>query len=262
MLRSNKSIQTTIFNAFSLKHTHHWRPNSNKFSLPDSTPVHPFYEKSPPTHPRYNAPSSPKKNRISPAVDPIGHASPPHYPLPSSWSTSKRNIASVPFKNSIVHPEGVARFPSRSGRRSGGCGGIPHHPYCCSTPREGCTPGQVALCVFRRGRGRGEARTGARGRVKCIMWNGEWIGSAREGEESFDQAPLCAGKLGPFSFFFFKRDGKRDAAHFYSWTEIADTRGGNECTTILFFSRVERFRFNFFFFPRWKWTLISIDLGL
>lgn len=110
----------------------------------------------------------------------------------------------------------------------------------------------MALCVFRRGRGRGEARTGARGRVKCIMWNGEWIGSAREGEESFDQAPLCAGKLGPFSFFFFfKRDGKRDAAHFYSWTEIADTRGGNECTTILFFSRVERFRFNFFF-PRWK----------
>lgn len=261
MLRSNKSIQT-ISNAFSLKHTHHWRPNSNKFPLPDSTPVHPFYEKPPPTHPRYNAPSSPKKNRISPAVDPIGHASPPHYPLPSSWSTSKRNIASVPFKNSIVHPEGVARFPSRSGRRSGGCGGIPHHPYCCSTPREGCTPGQVALCVFRRERGRGEARTGARGRVKCIMWNGEWIGSAREGEESFDQAPLCAGKLGPFSFFFFfKRDGKRDAAHFYSWTEIADTRGGNECTTILFFSRVERFRFNFFF-PRWKWTLISIDLGL
>lgn len=204
MLCSNKSIQT-ISNAFSLKHTHHWRPNSNKFPLPDSTPVHPFYEKPPPTHPRYNAPSSPKKNRISPAVDPIGHASPPHYPLPSSWSTSKRNIASVPFKNSIVHPEGVARFPSRSGRRSGRCGGIPHHPYCCSTPREGCTPGQVALCVFRRGRGRGEARTGARGRVKCIMWNGEWIGSAREGEESFDQAPLCAGKLGPFSFFFFLR---------------------------------------------------------
>lgn len=52
-----------------------------------------------------------------------------------------------------------------------------------------------------------------------------------------------------FFFFFFKRDGKRDAAHFYSWTEIADTRGGNECTTILFFSRVERFRFNFFFPP-------------
>lgn len=43
-----------------------------------------------------------KKNRIYPAVDPIGHASPPHYPP----STSKRNIASVPFENSIVHPEG------------------------------------------------------------------------------------------------------------------------------------------------------------
>lgn len=248
MLRSNKSIQT-ISNAFSLKYTHHWRPNSNKFPLPDSTPVHPFYEKPPPTHPRYNAPSSPKKNRISPAVDPIGHASPPHYPLPSSWSTSKRNIASVPFKNSIVHPEGVARFPSRSGRRSGGCGGIPHHPYCCSTPREGCTPGQVALCVFRRGRGRGEARTGARGRVKCIMWNGEWIGSAREGEESFDQAPLCAGKLGPFSFFFFLRGMGRGTPRIFIPGPKLLIRGEETNVPRFFFSLESRGLGLIFFFP-------------
>lgn len=101
----NKSIQTTISNASSLSQTHppltRTRPNSNKFPpIPHLYTL--FYEKIPP---RYNAPSSfkkKKKNRIYPAVDPIGHASPPHYPP----STSKRNIASVPFENSIVHPEG------------------------------------------------------------------------------------------------------------------------------------------------------------
>lgn len=117
------------------------------------------------------------------------------------------------------------------------------------------TPGQVALCVFRRGRGgkgrRGEARcTGARGRVKCIMWNGEWIGSAREGEESFEQAPLCAGKLGPF---FFER-GMGGGTHFYS-TEIADTRGGRKIPRFSSFSFKSRGLGFFFFFFRWEWMV-------
>lgn len=64
--------------------------------------------------PRYNTPR-PLKNRISPAVDPIGHASslittppPPH--------VEKKYSERVLFKNSIVHPkqEGGEGSPSRS----------------------------------------------------------------------------------------------------------------------------------------------------
>lgn len=134
----------------------------------------------------------------------------------------------------------------------------------CSTPREGWTRRDKWHCAFfdgggREGEGRGEARcTGARGRVKCIMWNGEWIGSAREGEESFEQAPLCAGKLGPF---FFERDGRRNAFLFDRNCWYA---GREEDTTILFFFfQVERFRIFFlFFFSVGNEWLISIVFEL
>lgn len=107
----------------------------------------------------------------------------------------------------------------------------------------------MALCVFRRGRGRGEARTGARGRVKCIMWNGEWIGSAREGEESFDQAPLCAGKLGPFSFFFFLRGMGRGTPRIFIPGPKLLIRGEETNVPRFFFSLESRGLGLIFFFP-------------
>lgn len=252
------NIQTNLFkhssnaSSLSLKHTHHWHVHvqiqtNSHCPIPHLYTL--FYEKIPP---RYNAPSSFKKKkeksnlpcrrsdrtRITPSL-------PPFY-IQKEYSERSIWEFHCPPRG-VVERERESLFPLE------GVGDAEESritPIVVFNPTRGLnTPGQVALCVFRRGRGgkgrRGEARcTGARGRVKCIMWNGEWIGSAREGEESFEQAPLCAGKLGPF---FFERDERRNVFLFDRNCWYA---GRNEDTTILFFFfQVERFRIFFLFFP-------------
>lgn len=81
------------------------------------------------------------------------------------------------------------------------------------------------------------------------MWNGEWIGSAREGEESFDQAPLCAGKLGPFSFFFFLRGMGRGTPRIFIPGPKLLIRGEETNVPRFFFSLESRGLGLIFFFP-------------
>lgn len=82
----------------------------------------------------------------------------------------------------------------------------PASPLLLFNPTRGLHAGTSGIVRFSKGEGEGRSTYRCtRPRKVRIMWNGEWIGSAREGEKSFDQAPLCAGKLGPFSFFFFLR---------------------------------------------------------
>lgn len=125
----------------------------------------------------------------------------------------------------------------------------PASPLLLFNPTRGLHAGTSGIVRFSKGEGRGEARTGARGRVKCIMWNGEWIGSAREGEESFDQAPLCAGKLGPFSFFFFLRGMGRGTPRIFIPGPKLLIRGEETNVPRFFFSLESRGLGLIFFFP-------------
>lgn len=151
----------------------------------------------------------------------------PHYPPTSS---RKNRVRAFYLRIPLSTPRGRVFPPGTRRNRCQGSGGIPHHRYCCSpTPREGCTPGQVALCVFWGRWGTLHRCTNLRKVHNVNRWMEGWECKRRGDEEFLDkQAPSLCRKIRSL-FRPRKKEGRlpgfQTLTHFHLRLKIADTRG-------------------------------------